>query len=63
MSKSPCIRICRLNEEGWCVGCGMTIRDLRVWRNVNEEEREKIVAQSRNRVAMQKLRDEGLSDD
>ena len=30
---SPCIDVCRFDEEtGWCLGCGMTRKDKRVWK-------------------------------
>lgn len=61
--KSPCIRVCALNKENWCVGCGMTVRDLRIWRSVDEEEQKRIVAESSERVRLQNLRDDNLSDD
>jgi len=63
LSKSPCVRICRLNEEGWCIGCGMTIRDLRVWRNASEEEQEAIRVQSSERLRLQNMRDDDLLHD
>ena len=61
--KSPCVRICSLNEERWCVGCGMTVRDLRIWRSVDEEEQGRIVKESRERVRLQELRDDDLLQD
>ena len=61
--KSPCVRICALNEEHWCVGCGMTVRDLRIWRSVDEEEQKRIVAESSERVRLQELRNNRLQDD
>lgn len=62
--KSPCVRICSLNEDNVCVGCGMTVRDLRIWRGANDEEKQQIVTESGLRLKrVQALRDEGLSDD
>ncbi len=30
---SPCIDICRYDEEtGWCHGCGMTRKDKKAWK-------------------------------
>lgn len=64
MIKSPCVRICALNESGICVGCGMCIRDLRIWRSTDDQTREKIVTESRDRLrSMQELRDEGFLQD
>jgi predicted Fe-S protein YdhL (DUF1289 family) len=62
--KSPCVRICALNEDNICVGCGMTVRDIRIWRGADDQTREKIVTESRVRLSrMQTLRDEGFPDD
>jgi predicted Fe-S protein YdhL (DUF1289 family) len=64
MIKSPCVRICALNSHGVCVGCGMTVRDLRSWRGISDQEREKVVRESRDRLqSMQELRDEGFLHD
>ena len=64
MIKSPCVRICELNKQAVCVGCGMTVRDLRIWRSADEQTREKIVTESRDRLrGMQILRDEGFLHD
>ena len=63
MIKSPCIRVCALNKENWCVGCGMTVRDLRIWSSVDEEEQRRIVKESRERVRLQELRDDDLLQD
>ena len=62
--KSPCVRICALNQQAVCVGCGMTVRDIRMWRSIDDQEREKIVTASRDRLrSMQELRDEGFLHD
>lgn len=30
---SPCIDVCRHDEEtGWCLGCGMTRKDRKHWK-------------------------------
>ena len=64
MIKSPCVRICALNGHGVCVGCGMTVRDLRSWRGISDQEREKIVRESRYRLqSMQDVRDQDLLQD
>ena len=62
MIKSPCVRKCGLNKHYYCGACGMTVRDLRVWSNCNEEEKQKIVKESRLRVSVPPLRDKGFPD-
>ncbi len=35
---SPCIDICRYEEEtGWCLGCGMTKGEKRMWKKEKAE--------------------------
>lgn len=64
MIKSPCIRHCGLNVDNICVGCGRTVRELRIWSNCNDEEKQKIISESRNRLkCMQDVRNEGLHND
>ena len=64
MIKSPCVRICKLNQDGACEGCGMTVRDLRAWRGTDDQTRKKIVTESRYRLQrMQELRDEDFLHD
>jgi|TARA_R100000479_G_C6243660_1_gene149765 predicted Fe-S protein YdhL (DUF1289 family) len=42
----------------------MTVRDIRIWRSVSDQEREEIVTESSLRLKrMQALRDEGIPDD
>ena len=34
---SPCIDVCRHDEEtGWCLGCGMTRKDRKHWKREKE---------------------------
>lgn len=34
---SPCIDVCRHDEEtGWCLGCGMTRKDRKHWKKEKE---------------------------
>ena len=64
MIESPCTRHCGLNTDNICVGCGRTVRELRIWNNCNDEEKQEIVSESRNRLKrMQDVRDEGLHKD
>ena len=61
MIESPCTRHCGLNTDGICVGCGRTVRELRIWSNCNDKEKQQIVSESRDRLKrMQELRDEDL---
>lgn len=42
--KSPCIGHCRLNKEKQiCEGCKRTIKEITLWHDLSEEEREKVL--------------------
>lgn len=31
----PCIKVCRYDDEsGWCLGCGMSLREKKSWKRV-----------------------------
>ena len=64
MIESPCTRHCGLNTDGICVGCGRTVRELRIWSNCNDEEKQKIVSESHYRLQrMQDMRNKGVHQD
>ena len=64
MIQSPCTRHCGLNTDGICVGCGRTVRELRIWSKCNDEEKKEIVTKSGDRLkSLQALRHKGLYND
>ncbi len=36
---SPCVRLCALNDDEVCVGCGRTLNDIKAWTKMTEPER------------------------
>jgi predicted Fe-S protein YdhL (DUF1289 family) len=48
---SPCISICRLNEQKVCTGCFRHVEDIRDWRAATDERRREIVSQADQRRA------------
>ncbi|MFP6833491.1 MAG: DUF1289 domain-containing protein, partial [Porticoccaceae bacterium] len=40
---SPCISICRLNDEDVCVGCYRTSEEIRNWIYLDEDQRQTVV--------------------
>jgi len=64
MIKSPCIKHCSLNTNGVCLGCFRTTQEISNWRNMNEEEKTEVCSKIRLRASsVQKMRNEGVSDD
>ncbi|WMN17609.1 MULTISPECIES: DUF1289 domain-containing protein [Pseudomonas] len=46
---SPCISLCRLDEEKVCRGCFRHVEDIREWRSADDERRRVICAQALQR--------------
>jgi predicted Fe-S protein YdhL (DUF1289 family) len=43
---SPCVRLCTLNEQDICVGCGRTLDDIKAWSRMGEPEKVECVARA-----------------
>ncbi|WP_341960784.1 DUF1289 domain-containing protein [Pseudomonas sp. RC10] len=48
---SPCISVCRLDEQKVCTGCHRHVEDIREWRAATDERRREIVSQADQRRA------------
>ncbi|MFJ3467738.1 DUF1289 domain-containing protein [Pseudomonas sp. NPDC090201] len=48
---SPCISVCRLDEQKVCTGCLRHVEDIREWRAATDERRREIVRQAEQRRA------------
>ncbi|SFQ48689.1 Protein of unknown function [Pseudomonas sp. NFPP07] len=46
---SPCISLCRLDEEKVCKGCFRHVEDIREWRSADDERRRVICCQALER--------------
>ncbi len=42
--QSPCVSLCRLDEERVCQGCFRHVEDIRAWRSADDDTRRKIIA-------------------
>ena len=40
---TPCVSICRLNEENICIGCGRTKKEIREWMIFSDKRRRSIM--------------------
>ena len=36
---SPCVKVCRLNDSGDCLGCGRTRDEIGSWMRASNEEK------------------------
>ncbi len=46
---SPCIRHCCLNNDDICLGCFRSINEITDWHHASNDERLKIMANTRQR--------------
>lgn len=40
--KSPCVSLCKLDEERYCQGCYRHVEHIREWRAASDERRREI---------------------
>jgi len=43
-SVSPCVNVCDLSEEGYCVGCFRSLDEIAAWKGAGWLERTQIIA-------------------
>ena len=47
-STSPCVALCKLDEDDVCIGCNRTIEEITNWRHYSASQRESIVSRLNN---------------
>jgi uncharacterized protein len=47
--KSPCIGVCSLGPQGWCVGCFRTMEEITGWLKLDPDARWTVVRSALNR--------------
>ena len=47
---SPCINICKLDENKICIGCYRTLDEIANWTKYTDEEQQNIINQVQNRI-------------
>lgn len=48
MIKSPCIRVCRLDNDV-CIGCKRTLLEIKEWSKMTNQDREAIIQEIKER--------------
>jgi len=48
---SPCISLCRLDEQKVCLGCFRHVDDIREWRSADDDRRRQIKLAAQMRLA------------
>lgn len=47
---SPCTRVCTLNDDDVCLGCGRTLDDIRRWSAMPEADKAACVERAHERL-------------
>jgi predicted Fe-S protein YdhL (DUF1289 family) len=42
---SPCIKVCRIEDDGYCTGCKRTIDEIREWCIMSDYEQESLLCE------------------
>ena len=40
---TPCIGICRIDDDGYCAGCHRSLAEIAVWGSLDDSERERVM--------------------
>ncbi|MEM8767129.1 MAG: DUF1289 domain-containing protein [Pseudomonadota bacterium] len=54
---SPCVKVCQLDENDVCLGCGRSLDEIGAWSRASNAERRRILENAAARLPRQ---DEGL---
>lgn len=55
--ESPCIKVCMLDQDRICVGCGRTLEEIAVWSRSTPDAQRAIRAAAAERLERMKVRD------
>ncbi|MDT8321124.1 MAG: DUF1289 domain-containing protein [Xanthomonadales bacterium] len=50
LSNSPCIGICTMGQDGYCLGCFRTLDEIMHWLSFTESEKKRIIETLPQRV-------------
>lgn len=51
MIQSPCNKICTLNEQKICVGCGRSREEIGSWSGLSDADQKRVVERAKARLA------------
>ncbi len=55
-TESPCRKVCRLDEDGMCVGCFRMLDEIANWQIMNSQERGDVVRKAHLRMQLRDLK-------
>lgn len=54
--ESPCRKVCRLDEDGMCVGCFRMLDEIANWQIMNGQERAEVLRKAHLRMQLRDLK-------
>lgn len=54
--KSPCKKVCRLDEDGMCVGCFRMLDEIANWGIMNNPERSDVLRKAHLRMQLRDMK-------
>jgi len=55
-AKSPCRKVCRLDEDGMCVGCFRMLDEIANWAIMSNPERMEVLRKAHLRMQLRDLK-------
>ncbi|WP_086479732.1 DUF1289 domain-containing protein [Oceanospirillum sanctuarii] len=49
---SPCVSICALNDEGFCIGCYRDGNEIRLWNTYNDDQKRQVLNSCQRRATL-----------
>ena len=59
MEESPCQKLCTLNTDNICIGCGRTREEISTWTTMTDNDRIHVKIQANQRLEILKAKDYG----
>ncbi|WP_260293820.1 DUF1289 domain-containing protein [Sedimenticola hydrogenitrophicus] len=48
---SPCVRMCTLDDDDICLGCGRSLEEIKGWAGYSEDTRTRLLLECKRRLA------------
>lgn len=50
---SPCIKVCKIDEDQMCIGCGRTLSEIAAWSRMSLDEQRTVNEAAARRLRLQ----------
>lgn len=52
ITPSPCVSICALNDDGFCIGCYRDGNEIRLWNTYSENQKRQVLNSCQRRAEL-----------